>query len=110
MSGINAFNQAIINHEFVEAHELLEHDWKTLKKAGKKEEAKALKGLINGATALALYHIKNRPDAYERIWEVFKKYKPLLATIDLEEIEKYQEAAKLLERKNSELVPKEGNF
>ncbi len=106
MSGINAFNQAIIDHEFVEAHELLEHDWKDLKKAGKKEEAKALKGLINGATALALYHIKNRPDAYVRIWEVFKKYEPLLQSVQLDNLEKYQEAARLLNSKNEELVPK----
>jgi hypothetical protein len=100
MQDIDKFNQAIKNNEFVHAHELLESQWKTLKKKGLKKEAKALQGLINGATALALLHIKKRKDAYERIWAVYKKYKPLLEEVQLENMYKYKEASVLLEQKN----------
>lgn len=104
MSGIDAFINAINAHEFVEAHELLEDEWNQFKKEGKKAEAKAVQGLINGATALALYHIKKRPAAYEKIWKVYEKYKDLLDSVTVENIEKYKEAAKLLEKKQQELV------
>ena len=104
MSSIDKFIQAIKNHEFIQAHELLEHDWKSYKKQGLKTEAKALQGLINGATALALFHIKKRPEAYKKVWAVFEKYKTLLNEVHLEEIDKFIEAKDLLENKNKELV------
>lgn len=104
MSGIDAFIKAVETHEFIEAHELLEDEWNQYKKEGKKAEAKAVQGLINGATALALYHIKKRPEAYERIWKVYEKYKGLLDSVELDNIEKYHTAAKLLEKKQKELV------
>lgn len=104
MSDIDKFIEAIKNDQFVEAHELLEHDWKAFKKAGEKEKAKALQGLINGATALALYKIKNRPEAYKKVWPVFIKYKNLLETVELADIEKYQQARDILEEKNIIIV------
>lgn len=104
MSSIDKFIDAITTHHFIEAHELLEHDWKEYKKMQMKKEAKALQGLINGATALALFHIKKRPEAYTKVWPVFIKYKELLDEIDIEEIEKYKEAKNLLLKKNEELV------
>lgn len=104
MSPIDQFIQAIQNHAFVQAHELLEHDWKEYKKKQMKTEAKALQGLINGTTALALFHIKKRPDAYMKIWAVFKKYEPLLKEVHFEEMEKYHFAKELLIQKNEELV------
>ena len=106
MKSIEQFIHAINNHEFVEAHEILEHDWKNYKKQGLKKEAKALQGLINGATALALYLIKGRPDAYKKIWSVFEKYEHLLDEIDIEDIEKYHEAKDILIRKNQTLITK----
>lgn len=108
-TNIEAFIQAIKNHEFIQAHELLEHDWKTYKKKQCRQEAKALQGLINGATALALFHIKKRPQAYERIWTVFEKYAPLLDEVDFEEMNKYHFAKELLIEKNRELVIKKQN-
>ena len=104
MSNIDKFLEAIINEEFIQAHELLEHDWKEYKKQGLKTKAKYLQALINGATALALYTIKKRPQAYEKIWQVFIKNKDLILELDLEEKEKFIQASKILEKKNKELV------
>ena len=57
-TAIDRFLFAIENDYFVEAHELLEDDWNLYKKQGQKEKALVLKGLINGATSLALFFIK----------------------------------------------------
>lgn len=100
MSSIDRFILAIEEEKFIEAHELLEHDWKKYKKEGNKEKAKALQGLINGATALALLVIKKRVEGYKKVWPVFLKYEYLLDIISLEEIEKYHYASKLLHIKN----------
>lgn len=105
-NSIQAFIKAIETEQFVQAHELLEHDWKAYKKAGLKQEAKALQGLINGATALALYHIKKREEAYERVWKVFIKYQPLLEEITIANKEDYLLASELLMQKNKSLVKK----
>jgi len=95
---------AIENGYFVEAHELLEDDWNLYKKQGQKNKALVLKGLINGATALALYHIKKRPAGYQKVWPVFLKYLPLLDDIEIEDKNKFYEAKNLLIEKNSFIV------
>jgi len=59
-TAIDRFIFAIENSYFVEAHELLEDDWNYYKKQGEINKALVLKGLINGATALALFHIKKK--------------------------------------------------
>ena len=105
-TAIKRFIYALEQNLFIEAHELLEEDWKGYKKKGEKDKAKALKGLINGATALALYFIKNRPDGYQKVWLVFEKYKPLLDIVKLEEIEKFHEAKNLLIKINEKVVIK----
>lgn len=104
MKAIDKFIQAIENHEFVEAHELLEEDWKNFKKLGQRTEAKALQGLINGATALALYHIKKRPEGYKKVWAVFIKYQPMLKEANLKDKDRFFFAQDLLEKKNKEIV------
>lgn len=104
MKSIDAFLHAITHDDFIEAHELLEEDWKAYKKQGLKKEAKALQGLINGATALALLHIKKRTAAYEKIWPVFIKYEPLLNEVSFKEMEKYKQAAAVLKEKNREFL------
>jgi len=93
---IDEFISLILNKQFVEAHEVLEHDWKELKKAGEKDKAKFIQGLINGTTAIALFY-KGREDAFLRVWSTFQKYKPLINTIELDEKEKYLEAINILE-------------
>jgi len=90
----------IVNHHFVEAHEVLEDDWKVLKKIGDKNSAKFLQGLINGTTSLALF-VKGRPDAGERVWSTFVKYKVLFDEVELVNRDKYIKAMELLEDKYS---------
>lgn len=98
---IEQFIDAIKDERFVEAHELLEEEWRYYKRIEEKSKAKAVQGLINGATALALYR-KNRYEAYERVWKVFKKYNHLLEGLDSSA--KYHEASRLLELKNKSIT------
>ena len=93
---IDEFIALILNKQFVEAHEVLEHDWKELKKAGEKDKAKFIQGLINGTTAVALFY-KGRESAFIKVWATFQKYKPLIDTIELDSKEKYIEAIDILE-------------
>ena len=95
-TAIDRFIFAIENNYFVEAHELLEDDWNMYKKQGQKEKALMLKGLINGATALALFFIKKRPLGYEKVWPVFLKYIILLDDLEIEEKEKFYKAKDIL--------------
>lgn len=88
----------VFGNHFVEAHEVLEEDWRVLKKEGRKEEAKFLQTLINGATAIALW-IKNRPEPSLRVWDFFQRNKHLISTINESQREKYIFAIKLLEYK-----------
>jgi len=103
-TAIDRFIFAVENEMYVEAHELLEDDWNLYKKQGQKNKALVLKGLINGATALALYHIKKRPAGYQKVWPVFLKYLPLLDDIEIEDKNKFYEAKNLLIEKNSFIV------
>lgn len=100
---IERFIYAIEKELYIEAHELLEEDWKKFKKNGEKDKAKALQGLINGATALALYFTKKRPEAYKKVWPVFEKYKPLLDKVELENIDKFHIAKNLLIKINNNI-------
>jgi len=93
---IDEFISLILDKQFVEAHEVLEHDWRELKKAGEKDKAKFIQGLINGTTAIALFY-KGRESAFIKVWSTFQKYKPLIDTIKLDEKEKYIEAINILE-------------
>jgi hypothetical protein len=102
-TAIDRFLFAIENGYFVEAHELLEDDWNVYKKQGKREKALVLKGLINGATALALFYIKKKPDAYKKVWPAFLKYIPLLDEVELDYKEKFYEAKKILIKINSQI-------
>jgi hypothetical protein len=96
---IDGFIKLVENNEFVEAHEVLEDDWKSLKKVGDKKSAKYLQALINGATALALFVIKKREDAGNRVWDVYIRNKHLFNEIELHDRDKYTYTMQLLEKK-----------
>lgn len=102
-TAIDRFIFAVENRYYVEAHELLEDDWNEYKKQGQREKALVLKGLINGATALALYHIKKKPHGHKKVWPAFEKYIPLLDEVDFEEKEKYYFAKNLLISLNNQI-------
>ena len=105
-TAIDRFIFAIENGYFVEAHELLEDDWNYYKKQGELNKALVLKGLINGATALALFHVKKRPEGYKKVWPAFEKYIPLLDIVDFEEKEKYYKVKDLLIKLSDEVKAK----
>lgn len=96
MSSIEEFIETVKKEEYVKAHEVLEDQWRDYRKKGQKVEEKAVQGLINGATALALFFIKKRPKSYEKVWKVFEKYEHYVDNANLENIEKYKEARELL--------------
>lgn len=101
MLNIDHFITLVKNGDYIEGHEVLEHDWKEYKKAGLKKEAKALQGLINGSTALALLVIKEKTEGYKKVWPVFLKYKILFNEIKIDNLDKFIEATKVLEIKNA---------
>ena len=105
-TAIDRFIFAVENGFYVQAHELLEDDWNYYKKQGEKEKALVLKGLINGATALALFHIKKRPQGYEKVWLAFIKYIPLLDKVEFEDKNKYYKAKNLLVKLSKEVEAK----
>lgn len=102
-TAIDRFIFAVENGYYVEAHELLEDDWNMYKKQGQKEKALVLKGLINGATALALFFIKKRPLGYKKVWPVFLKYIILLDDLEIEEKEKFYKAKEILLNTNDKI-------
>ena len=103
-TAIDRFIFAVENKYYVEAHELLEDDWNEFKRQGQREKALVLKGLINGATALALYHIKKKPQGHQKVWPAFEKYIPLLDEVDLDQKEKFYNAKELLIELNNKLI------
>lgn len=103
MSAIQTFITMVQNEEFAPAHEILEHDWKEYKKQGQLQKAKALQGLINGTTALALFK-KGKPEGYKKVWDTFLKYHTLLDTLELDEKDYFLKARELLFKKNEEVT------
>ncbi len=103
MIKIEQFIQMVTNGDFIDAHEILEHDWKELKKAGQKDNAKFIQALINGTTAIALFQ-KGKIDGSQRVWSTFIKYKHLIDKIDLPNKERYQYAIDILEKRYQEVV------
>lgn len=97
---IDRFIHAVENGYYAEAHELLEDDWRELKKSGFLKESQVLKGLINGATALALFYKKKKIDGYKRVWQVFLKYEPLLDMVELDNKDRFYYARDLLVKIN----------
>lgn len=108
MSNIETFIQMVQNEEFAPAHEILEHDWKAYKKQNEMQKAKALQGLINGTTALALYK-KGKIEGYQKVWETFLKYHTLLDEIELENKDYFLAARELLFKKNKEVTQQTQN-
>jgi len=99
--GLDNFIKMIHGDHFADAHETLEYSWKALRREYP-DEAKILKGLINGATALELKR-RDRNDAAQRVWKTFEKYKPLIAVSDSTFTENYTACTKILEKKHKEL-------
>ena len=94
---ITQFKDLVEKHHFVEAHEVLEDDWNTLKKAGDKKTAKFLQALINGATSLAL-HVKGRPEACKKVWGALQRNKHLIDEVNISNKKEYINTIDILEK------------
>ena len=104
MKNLKEFINLVENEEFIEAHEVLEHDWLNFKKTGELEKAKLYKGLINGATSIALYKMNRSKRAVDITWGAFTKYKPLVSHIPKENEKYFLDAISLIERKQKEII------
>ena len=99
MKNIDKFLKVVANNEFVEGHEVLEDDWRELKKSQETlDESKILKGLINGSTALALKNLGKEKGA-KTVWATFEKYRPLIHSKICDDSAKYKQAEQLLDEK-----------
>ncbi len=103
MKDIHKFIQVVSENDFVAGHEVLEDKWREWKNnPDLREESFILKGLINGATALALKVMKRDLPA-NQVWDTFKKYEPLIETLTCKNSSLYKQAQKLLHVKYAEL-------
>ena len=94
----------VVQHEaFIEAHEVLEDTWRAWKaEPALREESFILKGLINGATALALFRLGKTSGAH-RVWSTYEKYRPRINTIPSLHTPFYKKAEALLDAKYQEI-------
>lgn len=100
MKPIEEFIKLVENEKFEEAHEVLEEKWLLFKKEALMEKALFYKGLINGATAIALI-LRNRSQRAKTItWEAFLKYSHLYEIMPKENHSDYKYAISLLHEKH----------
>ncbi len=93
---IDTFISMLQKGEFAQAHEVLESDWKALRSAGKRDESNILKGFINAATA---FELKRRGrESAARVWQTYKKYRPLIDAAESEHVATYQRCAVYIEK------------
>ena len=99
MQALEKFMEVVEEEDFVEGHEVLEDTWRAWKNdPATRQESYILKGLINGATALALVRL-GRPSSAHKVWETYEKYRPLIDTTPCALTPNYRQACALLEAK-----------
>lgn len=100
---IEKFLQFVHTNNFLEAHEILEDQWRHYKNNPTlRHESYILKGLINGATAFALKKL-GRDSSANKVWGTFKKYESLIDIVDSQYTSKYKQARALLFQKYEEI-------
>jgi predicted metal-dependent hydrolase len=96
---LEEFIEDIENDKFVEAHEIMEEYWRSIKKT--EHPLKNLcKGLINGATAFELIKREKLKGAFT-LWATYEKYLPILQK-DIENYELFVKADEILQKLYSE--------
>jgi len=99
---LQIFIQNLKEEKFAEAHEVMEHQWKSYKKSNH-PLTKLLKGYINGATAFELLR-RDKLEGAKRLWLVYEKYLPVLQE-DIEAYTLFAEADTLLQALKRERLP-----
>lgn len=101
MKELQEFMDVVAAEDFVEGHEVLEDKWREWKNIPeKRQESFILKGLINGATALAL-KVMGRENPADEVWKTYLKYAPLIDTLPSIHTDTYKRAQALLIEKYS---------
>ncbi|MEA3354487.1 MAG: DUF309 domain-containing protein [Campylobacterota bacterium] len=104
MSPIEQFISLVEDEQFEEAHEVLETDWIRFKKEGKREYALFYKGLINGATSIALIRRDRSQRARDITWGAFMKYREYIEYSCVSNKDRYLEAIELIEVKRDKYI------
>ena len=104
MKNIIKFKDLVESGHFLEAHEVLEDDWLRFKKIGEQDKAKLYKGLINGATSIALFKMNRSKRAVNITWGAFLKYKKLVSIISNNNRDIFFDVIKLLEDKYKQII------
>lgn len=99
MSYIKEFISLVSNEKFEQAHEVLEDYWLEFKKSGQKEKALFYKGLINGATSIALIRRNRSQRAKDITWNAFLKYETFIEKMDQSNYGLYNEAINIIKTK-----------
>ena len=99
---INEFVVCINETRYFDAHETLEKIWFP-RRFEDNPEMKLIKGFINGAVSFELIK-RGRPEASERVWKNYEKYKVLLGIFESPYNGRYKELSQFLEKKRGELV------
>ena len=103
LKALETFYRVVEEEDFVEGHEVLEDTWRAWKNdPATRQESYILKGLINGATALALVRLGREASAH-KVWETYEKYRPLIETTPSPLTLDYRRACALLEAKYTEV-------
>ncbi|MEA3288968.1 MAG: DUF309 domain-containing protein [Campylobacterota bacterium] len=104
MKPIDQFITLVEDEKFEEAHEVLEHDWIRFKKEDKKEYALFYKGLINGATSIALIRRGRSQRARDVTWGAFMRYREYIGYSCVSNRDRYVEAIELIEVKRDKFI------
>ncbi len=98
-----AFAHSLAEERYYDAHEDLEPLWFP-RRFEDNDEVKLWKGFINAAVSFELIK-RNRPEASQKAWQNYLKYKPLLEHCETMHYEMYVKIAKIIERQRGKLCP-----
>ena len=95
------FVTCLEEERFYDAHEALEEIWFPRRFEGN-DEIKLLKGFINAAVSFELRK-RGRPEASQKVWKNYLKYKKLLHKIESPFLEEYCSISSYIESINSRI-------
>ena len=92
------------NDKFVEAHDLLENEWRKYKNdENTREESFILKAFLNASVSFEIYKM-GRINHYENLWNTYKKYEYLIDKIDSVHSNTYKQIQDLIYKKKEKYI------
>ena len=92
---LDEFVKCLEEERFYDAHEALEEIWFP-RRFEDDDEMKLLKGFINASVSFELRK-RGRPEASEKVWKNYLKYRKLLYTIDSPFLNQYNYITRYIE-------------